>query len=396
MLNKKLPAFLLALLLSAVVICPCIAFAEETDAEPPAEESFSVLDAEALDREIESIITSMNRDKKTVSVALYFTGTGETYYYNADRWWYTASLFKLPLTMKVASMQKNGELDPDALKLNADLETIKRKILVYSDNSWAYGLQEKVFHDDLAYIRGNDLSYSIGFDEKDLPAKFYKSYLYSARFFLGIVRELYENSEEYPHVLEYMLEASPTKYFHRVLEDRYAIAQKYGSAGHVCHAGGIIYTPDPVLLVVMNSGVEDLAGNKMIGEISARVAALAEDWHAELEEQKAEAAKQKESAPVKPAEEKPAQPSPTPEPEPEPAPAPAEPEASSHWGGILACAAVALVAVLILIVLLKKKTSAPEEEVLPDAEDGEADSFPEEEVLPEVPVEVIPKEERQS
>ena len=245
--------------------------------------SLSVIDEAALDSEIERIIKASGRSKDSVSVALYYTGTGEYYYFNANRWWYTASLFKLPMVMKITEMQENGELDENKLVMNTDLETAKEKILRDSNNSWAYGLLEKIFNNDIKRVRTNDLNYSEGFSAEEVPAKFYSSYLYSARFYLGIIKELYTHASKYPNVIRYMCEASPTKYFHRVLGDKYRIAQKYGSAGHVVHAGGIIYTPEPVLLVVMNNGVEDLAGNRMIGEISAYIAACAEEWHLALE-----------------------------------------------------------------------------------------------------------------
>ena len=363
MTYKKTALLLAFLLFFSCFLAPAYARAENMEEES----GFSVLDEEELTAGIESIITALHRDKKTVSVALCFPATGEIYYYNADRWWYTASLFKLPLVMKISNMQMNGEIDYETVRLNSDLDTALKKVLVYSDNSWAYGLQEKVFHDDLSVIRANDLSYSTDFDAQDLPKKFYSSYLYSARFYLGILRELYAHPEEYPHVLEYMKEASPTKYFHRILEDRYEIAQKYGSAGHVCHAGGVIYTPDPVLLVVMNSGVEDLPGNKMIGEISAYIAECAEEWHIQLETQKEEAAKQKASLPVRDtAEIKPSAPSPSPLPEPEKPYA--EPVPSENHGVVLACAAGALIAVLILIALWKKKKVPVSGEAAPDRE----------------------------
>ncbi len=392
MIYKKTALLFAFLLFFSCILAPAHARAEEQEKES----GFSVLDEEELTAGIESIIAALHRDKKTVSVALCFPATGETYYYNADRWWYTASLFKLPLVMKISNMQMNGEIDYEQVRLNSDLDTALKKVLVYSDNSWAYGLQEKVFHDDLAAIRANDLAYSTDFDAQDLPKKFYSSYLYSARFYLGILRELYAHPEEYPHVLEYMKEASPTKYFHRVLEDRYEIAQKYGSAGHVCHAGGVIYTPDPVLLVVMNSGVEDLPGNKMIGEISAYIAACAEEWHVQLGAQKEEAAKKKAAVPEQdPVETKPTAPSPNPVEEPEEKDA--EPVSSANHAGVLACAAGALIAILILIALWRKRRVPVFEETVPD---GKNETDPavgvKEDDPPEIQGDVLPEEEQQS
>ena len=280
---KKLLSFIIAAAIAFMVL-PAAAHAESAEGSGEIlTASVSVIDEAALDAQIEKIISSAGRSKDSISVALYYTGTGEYYYYNANRWWYTASLFKLPMVMKITRMEEEGELDANKLVLNQNLETAKEKILRDSNNSWAYGLLEKIFKNDIRYVRSNDLSYSEGFYAEELPSGFYKGYLYSARFYLGIIKELYTHASDYPNVIRYMCEASPTKYFHKVLGDKYRIAQKYGSAGHVVHAGGIIYTPEPVLLVVMNNGVEDIAGNRLIGEVSAYIAGCAEEWHLALQ-----------------------------------------------------------------------------------------------------------------
>ena len=280
---KRLVSFITAVAL-ALMLLPAAASAQAAEGSGEiAAASVSVIDEAALDEAIENIIKESGRTTDSVSVALYYTGTGEYYYYNANRWWYTASLFKLPMVMKITRMEIEGELDEKTLVLSTSLEDAKEKILRDSNNSWAYGLLDKVFKNDLKTVRKNDLSFSEGFPEEELPSRFYSAYLYSARFYLGIIKELYTHASDYPNVIRYMCEASPTKYFHRELGDSYRIAQKYGSAGHVVHAGGIIYTPEPVLLVVMNNGVEDLAGNRMIGQISAYIASCAEEWHLALE-----------------------------------------------------------------------------------------------------------------
>ena len=280
---KRITSFIIAAVMTFMLL-PAAVYAESADGSGEIiTASVSVIDEAALDAKIEEIVTSAGRSKDSVSVALYYTGTGEYYYYNANRWWYTASLFKLPMVMKITRMEVEGELDSNNLVMNIDLETAKEKILRDSNNSWAYGLLEKIFKNDIKYVRSNDLSFSEGFIAEELPAGFYRGYLYSARFYLGIIKELYTHASDYPNVIRYMCEASPTKYFHKVLGDSYRIAQKYGSAGHVVHAGGIIYTPEPVLLVVMNNGVEDIAGNRVVGEISAYIAGCAEEWHLALQ-----------------------------------------------------------------------------------------------------------------
>ncbi len=198
---KRIVSFITVAAL-ALMLLPAAASAQAADGSGDIlTASVSVIDEAALDKEIERIIKSSGRSADSVSVALYYTGTGEYYYYNANRWWYTASLFKLPMVMKITRMEIEGELDKNALVMNTDLEEAKEKILRDSNNSWAYGLLDKIFKNDLKTVRRNDLGYSEGFPEEELPAKFFGAYLYSARFYLGIIKELYSHASDYPNVI---------------------------------------------------------------------------------------------------------------------------------------------------------------------------------------------------
>ena len=114
---KRTVSFIMAALL-AVLLFPAAALAEAADGSGEiVTASVSVIDEAELDAEIERIIDSSGRNRESVSVALYYTGTGEYYYYNANRWWYTASLFKLPLVMKMANMKKYDEIDYDSFQI---------------------------------------------------------------------------------------------------------------------------------------------------------------------------------------------------------------------------------------------------------------------------------------
>lgn len=249
--------------------------AVEDNAEQDSNESW--VNSEELDEYIDNMLSKLRIEKKSVSVAMMFTGTGEHYYYNADSWMYSASLYKMPVCMTYSHKIKTGEIKANSLSGNDAY--IYDKILGHSDFCWVSRLEQFMYGNgnSIQRMREQDLEYS-GFDKSGLPFNFYRSSMYSARFYLGIVEELYNHSEEYPDILDYMTGATPTKYFCRNLGDKYAIAQKYGSDAGCVHAAGIIYTDEPILLVIMTFNKSDASGNRIIGTISEEFANRADEW----------------------------------------------------------------------------------------------------------------------
>ena len=64
--------------------------------------------------------------------------------------------------------------------------------------------------------------------------------------------------------LEDLLQASPGEYLRRNLEGQYEIAQKYGALEEFYHVGGIIYTPNPIIVTVMTKfsfSIDELMGD---------------------------------------------------------------------------------------------------------------------------------------
>lgn len=282
-----------------------------------------------------------------LSVAVCFTRSGEIWYYNADEWYYTASLYKLPMIMRFTRMTEEGEL-ADQLPIFTDQnEYIKQRCLIYSDNSWAGALWRNLFTED-GVMQRIALEYS-HFPENELPPEYAGNMIYSARFMLGIVQELYDNAELYPNVIDYMKQAQPNEYFRHELEGVYEVAQKYGSADGFNHTAGIIWTPSPILLVVMSNRLAVQLGDQTIGHVAAAVAdyALVVDERADAwEKQEAERIAAEEAAAAAAAAEAAAQtpeptapPTPAPSPVPTPEPQPEPQQLSALWALLLIPAA---------------------------------------------------------
>lgn len=321
--------------------------------EAPAEEDSGphfVDDAELtaiVEKALEESLYGTQLTNVPLSVAVCFTRTGEVWYYNADEWYYTASLYKLPMIMRFTRMAEEGELEDEIAVFSEQTEYIKQRCLIYSDNSWASALWRNLFTEN-GVMQRIALEYS-HFPEDELPPEYAGNMIYSARLMLGIVQELYNNAELYPNVIDYMKEAQPNEYFRHELEGVYEIAQKYGSADGFNHTAGIIWTPSPILLVVMTNRLAVQLGDKTIGHVAAAVAdyALVVDERAdEWDRQEAERIAAEEAAAAAAAEEAAAQtpepsaaPTPAPEPAPTPEPEPAPQTLSPLWALLLIPAA---------------------------------------------------------
>lgn len=283
---------LILLLAMALLLCAGAlpAFAGAAEDEAPDRPAF-VDDAELTAIVENALAESLYGTYLTnvpLSVAVCFTRTGEVWYYNADEWYYTASLYKLPMIMRFTRMAEDGELADQLPVFTEQTEYIKQRCLIYSDNSWAGALWRNLFTED-GVMQRTALAYA-HFPEEELPPEYMGNMLYSARFMLGIVQELYDNADQYPMVIDYMKQAQPNAYFRHELEGVYDVAQKYGSADGYNHTAGIIWTPSPILLVVMSNRLAVQLGDQTIGHVAAAVAdyALVVDERADAwEEQEA-------------------------------------------------------------------------------------------------------------
>lgn len=266
-------ALLLALLLTGAMAAPS---ALAADLETPEVQPLG------SDEELAEVVQSALREEweKDIAVAFCYTGTGETLYYRADEWYNTASLYKLPMIMQVARAQYDGDPSRFEHAFAEDIETVKHDVLAYSNNTYALGLAN-VFGEKQLVDGAIELAH---YEPSEAEYKQLKDFRYSPRFFIGILKELYSHSELYPKVLEYMLDAQPEKYLRHDLEGVYPIAQKYGSVDGVNHIGGIIYTPTPILVVIMTGCYGASAGEARIGAIGKALV----DYALELDERLAQ------------------------------------------------------------------------------------------------------------
>ena len=318
---KKTGRRLLSLIMTILVLgsmCTA-AFAEAAPAEEtaaaatgaeaalPAAEDSGIIDANELQQWMDSFVQehNLNQDYMRFSVGFWYSGTGDSWYYDADQWMYSASLYKVPVSMLMAEKEATGELSQDSVVNGTTLEYLESTALIYSNNdsghsmvSWLGGTYAGKCSD--MTIRFTDLPES--YFEQD----FYDVSYYTARYMTQVMRTLYQGGDaKFPHVLDYLNQAQPDDYYNRnaALKGSYTIAQKFGAyeegnGNNNNHCAAVIYTPNPIVVTVMTRNVGEY--QNIIAEVGGHLAEYALELDQKLEswkqEQEAQAAAERAAA----------------------------------------------------------------------------------------------------
>ena len=321
MMKAALRRMLLLLLVLLLLPHPA-ALAEE------AGERESILDEDYLNDWTENYLRENGLDQawQDFSVGFCYTATGDCWYYNADVFMYSASLYKVPVSMLAAEKVAAGELSQEDDSMGVSLSYLEESALIYSNNDSGHMLVHLMGGTDWGKCSDQLIRYT-DLDESYFTSDFYGSSYYTARFMTQVMRTLCEGGEErFPHVIECLLQAQPDGYMNLSMKDRWPVAQKYGAyeeAGgpNNNHVSAIIYTPNPIIVTVMTRNVG------MFQDHIAAFGGFLADYALELDEKLAEGAAT--AATPEPSPEPTPEPTaePTAEPSPEPTPLPT-PEAS--------------------------------------------------------------------
>lgn len=241
---------------AAVMLVPA-AFAENSEPDIQTDvETIRVVEEEAFTNIVTSLLQEFGVGTEGyagISVGFCYTKTNEAVFYYGDEWYYTASVFKLPLMMMLANDVLNGE-NPIGDYAGGPDEVL-RECLVNSDNTRAFVTAS--YYYTWPRVRENEQKLS-GWTEDQLPEGFLQweeTPKYSCRFLIDILRELYANSDQYPSVIDYMSQAQPGEFLRQNDLTDIVIAQKFGSltigGEQVNHIAGIVYTDTPILVTVM-------------------------------------------------------------------------------------------------------------------------------------------------
>lgn len=251
---------ILALVLSAALLS-VPAFAEGDEAPT------GIIDEEQLNEMVAQYIEEKNLDPEKISVGYCYTATGDTWLYNGDRWYYSASMYKVPLMMILAEREHNGELTQDSNLDGLTLAKAEESILTYSNNDFAHLMMHYIGTDRECrelYQQYSDMPV------EDYDPDFYDYSYFNARFMTDVMKTLYFENERFPHIIDCLKPAQPGAYFRRDMGTEYEIAQKYGSYKEFNSTAGIVYTPNPYILVVMTKDLSIAGGENVIAQLCVK------------------------------------------------------------------------------------------------------------------------------
>ena len=272
-----------ALLLSLLPLWKTAALAEDE----------TLIDEGRLDRWMADFVREhqLDRDYQRFSVGFCYTGTGESWYYDADQWMYSASLYKVPVSMLVAEKEAAGELGHEDKVLGMPLSYWESTALTYSNNDSGHALVDYLGGTYLGKCSDMTIRYTT-LPESYFVEDFFQTSYYTARYMTQVMQTLCAGGEEqFPHVIEYLLPAQPDGYLNRSLKDRFPVAQKYGSyeepnGNKNEHIAAIVYTPTPIIVTVMTRNIG--AYQDRMAEIGAYLADYALELDALAEQRRAE------------------------------------------------------------------------------------------------------------
>ncbi len=272
----------LLLCLALLLSLQTAALAETPEDSAPQE---SIIDEEALNQWIDEYVQahSLNRSGAEFSVGFCYTATGDCWFYNADKFMYSASMYKVPVSMLLAEKEAAGEISQDSSLNGYTLQYLESSALTHSNNDSGHAMVDYLGGTYQGKCSDQTIQYT-DLSRDYFPKDFFDYSYYSARFMTQVMATLCEGGEErFPHVLECLLVAQPDSYLNLSLAGKYEVAQKYGAfternGNDNNHIAAIVYTPTPIVVVVMTRNVGDYQ-NRM-----AEIGAYLADYSLELDE----------------------------------------------------------------------------------------------------------------
>lgn len=290
---KRLFSSLFSLLLALILL---LSPAPAALAEEAAAEEESIIDAEALDAWIADYLSShdLKRNNQVFSVGFCYTATGDCWFYNGDAFLYSASMYKVPVSMLVAEKMAAGELNWEDALIGGTVKYLVTSALINSNNDSGHALVDYLGGTYQGKASDQAIPYT-DLSRDYFSQDFFDLSYYSARFMTQVMTTLYEGGEErFPHVLDCLLQAQPDNYMNLKLKGVYPVAQKYGAfternGNNNNHDAAIIYTPTPIVVVVMTRNVGNFETRiAEVGEYLANYSLELDDKLAERERLRAE------------------------------------------------------------------------------------------------------------
>ncbi len=247
---KKLITYILTILCMTVLLSTSV-FAVDLD-DPR-------FVGKTWDEVMNDFLTMRLIDPSRVTAGYYNTVTGEEHYLNPDTLMYGASTAKLPTNMVYAERVSKGEMTMDTLIRGNRYGLLQELSLVNSDNPAQATMVQDLGGGNYVEFRKQLLPY-IGETEETVDPQVLERNFFNPTHLMSALKLLYGNADRFPGIEECLLKASPYDYF-KGNQPPYDIAHKYGwytdNGTTYLSDTAIIYTDDPILLVMYTANVEN-------------------------------------------------------------------------------------------------------------------------------------------
>ena len=211
--------------------------------------------ADALDAAVGALFEEYDLSERNFALGFRALSDGTEYWYNADKLFETASLYKLPLNMYFYELEAAGDIASDEPIYGVPLDYCHEQSLEHSNNELSQAMLDWIG----SYRQFKDIAFGYtGLDESERGFDYYASGGFTARMMVGMLQTLWDDPETFGQEIEYLKEANPGEYLESG-ECGLEIAQKYGYEHYdgilnICIAG-IVYTDEPFLITVLTRGV---------------------------------------------------------------------------------------------------------------------------------------------
>lgn len=246
---------------------------------------------ETLDTKMEQLITEIratnNLNENNFYFFYYNIEEKKYYFYNENTYFTAASTIKVPVSMLYYDKIAVGELtEADTLLYSRDDYEAGggRTAIDYKAGQKvpiSYLLEQTIVNSDNTAL--NILMSGIGYrkckeeltkyTDIELIEDFYTSNVANCLYYYDVLQYLYQNTDRYSELIEYMKQSSGGVYLKEKLS-QYDVSHKYGSYNGYVHDYGIIYGKNTYLVGVFTKGIE--GASTLIADIGKQVVDCAE------------------------------------------------------------------------------------------------------------------------
>lgn len=263
-------------------------------AKDVTQKTASFINSQQNSEGLEKIVKTVLKDDNNFGIVIKNLKTGERYYFNEDKTFETASLYKLWIMATAFSQIQNGKLketdilSKDVKELNKDfniasdsadltegtitwpVQNAIEQMIIISDNYSALLLTEKIGLSNVAvFLKNNGFVLSkVGTDNSN-PISTASDI---ALFWEKLYNRQLANKKYTDKMLDLLKNQRLGEKIPKNLPQDTVIAHKTGELGDISHDTGIVYTQKGDYIIIVMSKTEDFAkANQKIAEISKEV-----------------------------------------------------------------------------------------------------------------------------